>query len=113
MQIQAERTPDEPPPIVRHARRVLRRDLPRADQLIQLALEKLIDGWAERTERWRANLIEEVNAEQGPLTETALKNAVKRAEVRWNAEQKSNRRRKKEDNQSTQNQAQATELTQS
>ena len=86
IQIQAERTPNEPPPIVRHARRVLRRYLPRADQLIQLALEKLIDGWGDRTERWRTILVEEVNAEPGLPTELALESATKRAEARWNNE---------------------------
>lgn len=86
-QVIQHKRPRDPAPIVDLVRKTLRRDLTFGDRLLQAFLEKHIDGWAEKTARWRELVLEEVNLSEGSeLTEETVQAARERADIRWRDE---------------------------
>jgi hypothetical protein len=75
-------------PIVRHARRIVRKELSAGDRLLIAMLEKAIPELPEHNERLRELLIEETNAIEGELTDEQLRMAHAMAMTRWKAEEK-------------------------
>lgn len=74
--------------IVRHARRILRKDTNAADRLLLNLLEKTFPDLPKNTERFRELLIEETNRIDGELTPEHLRAAHALALARWKAEEK-------------------------
>ena len=75
-------------PMVRHARRILRKELNAGDRLLLAMLEKTFPNLPKNTERFRELLIEETNAIDGELTPERLKLAHAAAMDRWKAEER-------------------------
>jgi hypothetical protein len=75
-------------PIVRHARRILRKDATAADRLLLDLLMKTFPDLPTNTERFRELLIEETNKIAGELTNERLKQAHSVAMSRWKLEDK-------------------------
>jgi hypothetical protein len=77
-----------PVSIVRHARRILRKEINAGDRLLLNLLEKSFPELPKNTERFREILIEETNQIDGELTTERLKAAHGQAMIRWKAEEK-------------------------
>ena len=76
-------------PIVRHARRLLRKDATAADRLLLNLLEKTFPDLPTTTERFREMLVEEANRIESDLTKETLKKAHSGvALVRWKTEER-------------------------
>ncbi len=75
-------------PIVRHARRILRKDTNAADRLLLNLLEKTFPDLPKNTERFRELLVEETNRIDGELTKERLQAAHSLALARWKEEDK-------------------------
>lgn len=75
-------------PIVRHARRILRKDTNAADRLLLNLLERTFPELPKNTERFRELLVEETNRIDGELTTERLKAAHALAMARWKEEDK-------------------------
>lgn len=75
-------------PIVRHARRLLRKDTTAADRLLLSLLEKTFPDLPTDTERFRELLVEETNKIDGDLTKERLKEAHSVALARWKTEER-------------------------
>jgi hypothetical protein len=73
---------------VRHARRILRKDVTAGDRLLLNLLEKAFPDLPKDNDRLRELLIEETNLIQGDLTPERLKAAHSQALARWRAEEK-------------------------
>jgi len=73
-------------PIVRHARRILRKDATAADRLLLNLLEKTFPDLSTTSERFREMLVEEANRIEGDLTKETLKKAHSAASIRWQME---------------------------
>ena len=79
--IQSDKPTDVP--IIRHARRILRKDASAADRLLLGLLEKTFPDLPTNTERFRELLVEETNKIEGDLTKERLKEAHSVALARW------------------------------
>jgi hypothetical protein len=84
--IQADKPTDVP--IIRHARRILRKDTSAADRLLLGLLEKTFPDLPTNTERFRELLVEETNKIEGDLTKERLKDAHSVALARWKTEER-------------------------
>jgi len=72
--------------IVRHARRILRKDATAADRLLLNLLEKTFPDLPTTPERFREMLVEEANRIEGDVTKERLQKAHSAASIRWQME---------------------------